>query len=173
MRSSLSSYADLLLKFSVFPHDKMVHSSALSKLPLETRQLSWAPFPFMAAPQGIMPGNPWTSLYLLPQSPGSSAHLPAFLGTPYFIILWLLQPGLPCVTRAAISSEPSAGWINPWPYSLIWHFHEDLSPMETRSLLGFLPAPVLSSQKVSGWLNPPPWGWEPASRSLLLVRSLC
>lgn len=104
MRSSLSSYADLLLKFSVFPHDKMVHSSALSKLPLETRQLSWAPFPFMEAPQGIMPGNPWTSLYLLPQSPGSSAHLPAFLWTPSFIILWLLQPGLLCVTRATMSS---------------------------------------------------------------------
>lgn len=147
-RSSLSSHAGLLMKFPVFPHDKMVHCWALSKLLLETSQLSRAPFPFMAAPQGIRPGNPWTSLCLLPWSLGSSAPLPAFLRTPTSSILWLLQPGLPCVTRAATSS--------PCLWASGIYFHEDPSPMQSRSILGFLPDPVLPSQQASGWLNPHP-----------------
>ena len=42
------------------------------------------------------------------------------------------------------------------PVQLIWPVHEDPSPMQTRSLLGFLPDAVLPSQQASGWLNPHP-----------------
>lgn len=79
---------------------------------LETRWLSWAPFSFTAAPQGIMPGNPWISPHFLPQS--LKSHLPAFLWTPASSISWLLQEGLCWVTRAATSSSllvsRSSGW---------------------------------------------------------------
>lgn len=57
LRSSWLSQARSLPEFLVFLYNRMVCSWALKKFPLKISQLSWAPFPFMAASQGTLPSN--------------------------------------------------------------------------------------------------------------------
>lgn len=56
-RSSWHNQAGLLPEFLVFLYNRMVCSWALKKFSLKISQLSWAPFPFMAASQGTLPSN--------------------------------------------------------------------------------------------------------------------
>ena len=71
----LFSQAGLLLKFSILMHNRIVCSWALKQFSLKISQLSWAPLPFMALDQVILPSSSPNRPDLLSYSTASFSSL--------------------------------------------------------------------------------------------------
>lgn len=149
LRSSPSSHADLL-KLTVFLHGKRVHSWTLSKSPLETSQLSWAPFPLTAAPhEDPAIQYPNKTPFASPK-PTVPTLLPTFQPSS--------GPHLQHPVAAAARAAPSWGatWVSHWacsaPQASPWG---PIIAPAAQEPPGFLPAFVLHSQESEG-PNPHP-----------------